>query len=91
MTSSAIGYSGSQCKDGKEMGALIINAGPLHQTVHSSKILSIQQGLTRGVSSVGKPCRHNRDSLGEFVRAIDRCFRNIIPVLRFDHNHNAVE
>ncbi len=24
---------------------------------HSSKILTIQQGITRGVSSVGKPCR----------------------------------
>ncbi len=26
-------------------------------TPHSSKILTIQQGITRGVSSVGKPCR----------------------------------
>ena len=34
---------------------------------------------------------HNRDSLGEFARAIHRCFRNITHVLRFDHNHNAVE
>ncbi len=25
--------------------------------LHSSKILTIQQGITRGVSSVGKPCR----------------------------------
>ncbi len=25
--------------------------------MHSSKILTIQQGITRGVSSVGKPCR----------------------------------
>ncbi len=24
---------------------------------HSSKILTIQQGITRGVSSIGKPCR----------------------------------
>ena len=26
-------------------------------SMHSSKILTIQQGITRGVSSVGKPCR----------------------------------
>ncbi len=25
--------------------------------LHSSKILTIQQGITRGVSSIGKPCR----------------------------------
>ncbi len=24
--------------------------------IHSSKILTIQQGITRGVSSIGKPC-----------------------------------
>ena len=30
--------------------------GPLSRQ-HSSKILTIQQGITRGVSSVGKPCR----------------------------------
>ncbi len=32
--------------------------------VHPSKILSIQQGITWGVSSIGKPCKpciHNRD------------------------------
>ncbi len=30
---------------------------PHTPSTHSSKILTIQQGISRGVSSVGKPCR----------------------------------
>ncbi len=30
---------------------------PTDLSLHSSKILTIQQSITRGVSSVGKPCR----------------------------------
>ncbi len=40
--------------------AVSVNGMPnkiLLSMLHSSKILAIQQGITRGVSSVGKPCR----------------------------------
>ncbi len=32
-------------------------ANAMYLSEHSSKILTIQQGITRGVSSVAKPCR----------------------------------
>ncbi len=35
----------------------------------------IQQGITRGLVPLENLVDHNRDSLGEFARAIDRCFR----------------
>ncbi len=50
----------SQALDRMDMVTLlsaILKKNNLSFSVHSSKILTTQQGITREVSSIGKPCR----------------------------------
>ncbi len=59
--------------------------------VHSSKILTRQQAVTRWLVQLENLVDYTKDSPGEFAQASHRCLRKIILVLWFDHNYIAVE
>ncbi len=61
------------------------------QDSHSSKILTIQQGITRGVSSVGKPCRPEHGFPRQTARVMHRYFKSMFFVLRSDSGYVIVE